>query len=155
MPFILTNAPAVFQQLQFINKVLGNLLDVCVVGYINDILIYLDSVDQHQDHVQEVLRHLQEARLYTNPKKYNFHTDTIEYLGFILTSTGLHMDLVKVATIQNWLEPWNVHDMQSFLGFANFYHHFIVDYSQLTLPLTNLCKKATPWNFGKTEATTF
>src|SRR5258707_12023258 len=153
MPFGLTNTPAVFQQ--FINEVLGNLLDVCMVGYIDDILIYSDSVDQHQDHVREVLRHLQEARLYVNPKKCNFHTDTVEYLGFILTPTGLHMDLAKVAVIQNWLEPWNIRDVQSFLGFVNFYHCFIADYSQMTLPLTNLCKKATPWNFGQKEMTAF
>src|SRR5258707_311467 len=153
MPFSLTNAPAVFQQ--FINEVLGNLLDICTVGYIDDILIYSDSIDQHQDHVQEVLRRLQEAGLYMNPKKCNFHTDTVEYLGFILTPTGLHMDPAKVAVIQNWLEPRNVCDMQSFLGFMNFYHCFIVDYSQMTLPLTNLCKKATPWNFGQKETTVF
>src|SRR5258708_25062747 len=153
MPFSLTNAPAVFQR--FINEVLGNLLDVCVVGYIDNILIYSDSVDQHQDHVQEVLRCLQEARLYANPKKCNFHTDTVEYLGFILTPTGLHMDPVKVAVIQNWPEPQNIHDVQSFLGFTNFYCHFITDYSQMTLPLTNLCKKATPWNFSKREMTVF
>src|SRR5260370_16568474 len=130
-------------------------MDICMVGYIDDILIYSDSVDQHRDHVQEVLRCIQEAGLYANPKKCNFHTDTIEYLGFILTPTGLHMDLVKVTVIQNWLELWNVCDVQSFLGFMNFYHCFIADYSQLTLPLTNLCKKATPWNFGEREATAF
>src|SRR5258706_5254917 len=153
MPFGLTNAPAVFQR--FINEVLGNLLDVCTVGYIDDILIYLASVDQHRDHVQEVLRHLQEAGLYMNTKKCNFHMDTVESLGFILTPTGLHMDLAKVAAIQNWLELRNIHDMQSFLGFTNFYCRFIADYSQMTLPLTNLCKKATPWNFGQRETTTF
>ena len=92
MPFSLTNSPAVFQQ--FINEVLGNLLDVCVIGYLDDILVYSDSVDQHQ-----------EARLYVNPKKCKFHTDTVEYLGFILTLTGLCMDLVKVAAIQSWPEP--------------------------------------------------
>src|SRR5258706_8117705 len=81
--------------------------------------------------------------------------DTVEYLGFILTPTGLHMDLMKVATIQGWPEPWNVCDVQSFLGFANFYHRFITDYSQMTLPLMNLCKKATPWNFGQKETTAF
>ena len=90
-----------------------------------------------------------------NPKKYNFHTDTIEYLGFILTPTGLHMDPAKVAVIQNWLELWNICDLQSFLGFTNFYHRFITDYSQMTLPLMNLCKKATPWNFGQREMTAF
>src|SRR5258708_35209395 len=137
MPFGITNAPAVFQQ--FINKVLENLLDVCAVGYIDNILIYLDSVDQHWDHVQEVLRHLQEAGLYVNPKKCNFHMDTVEYLGFILTPTGLHMDPAKVAMIQNWLELRNVHDMQSFLGFMNFYHPFLAVYSRMTLPWMNLC----------------
>src|SRR6266436_512661 len=153
MPFGLTNAPAVFQQ--FTNEVLGNLLDVCVVGYLDDILIYSDSVEQHWDHVQEVLRQLQEAGLYANPKKCSFHTDTVEYLGFILTPTGLHMDLTKVAAIQSWPELQNVCDMQSFLRFVNFYHCFIADYSQLTLPLTNLCKKTTPWIFSERETTTF
>src|SRR6266436_3858170 len=76
MPFGLTNAPAVFQR--FINEVLGNLLDVCMVGYIDNILIYSDSVDQHWDHVREVLRRLQEAGLYANPKKCNFHMDMLE-----------------------------------------------------------------------------
>ncbi len=153
MLFSLTNAPTVFQR--FINEVLGNLLDICAVGYIDDILIYSDSLETHWDHVWEVLRQLQEAGLYANPKKCKFHMDTVEYLGFILTPTGLHMDPMKVATIQGWPEPWNVCDVQSFLGFANFYRRFIADYSQLTLPLTNLCKKATPWNFGETEATAF
>src|SRR5258708_1057314 len=81
--------------------------------------------------------------------------DTVEYLGFILTPTGLHMDPTKVPAIQGWPEPRNVRYVQSFLGFKNFYCCFIADYPQLTLPLTNLCKKATPWNFGKMEATTF
>ena len=72
-----------------------------------------------------------------------------------MTPTGLHMALVKVAAIQNWPEPWNVHDVQSFLGFTNFYHCFIADYSQMTLLLMNLCKKATPWNFSQREMTAF
>src|SRR5258705_11804342 len=90
-----------------------------------------------------------------NPKKCSFHMDTVEYLGFILTLTGLHMDPMKVAAIQSWPELRNVRDVQSFLGFANFYCHFITDYSQLTLPLTNLCKKPTPWLFGEKETTAF
>src|SRR5258706_15077160 len=108
-----------------------------MVGYIDNILIYSDSVDQHWDHIQEVLRCLQQARLYMNPKKCNFHTDTVEFLGFILTPTGLHMDPAKVAMIQNGLELRNIHDMQSFLGFTTFYCRFIADSSQMTLPLPN------------------
>src|SRR5258708_40247824 len=65
------------------------------------------------------------------------------------------MDLAKVAETQNGPEPRNVRDVQSFLGFATFYRRFIADYSQMTLPLTNLCKKATPWSFGEREMTAF
>src|SRR5258708_21056837 len=153
MPIDLTNGPVVFQW--FINEVLGNLLDVYAVGYLDDILIHSDSIEQHWDHVWEVLRQLQEGGLYVNPKKCSFHMDTIEYLGFILTLTGLHMDLMKEAAIKSCPELWNVCNVQSFLGFVNFYCCFITDYSQLTLPQTNLCKKTTPWIFSKMEATPF
>ena len=106
MPFGLSNAPAAFQQ--FINEVLGDLLEVCAIGYLDDILIYSDSLDEHRRHVQEVLQRLQKANLYTNLKKCTFHTYTIEYLGFILSPEGLKMDLTKVSAIHSWLEPHNI-----------------------------------------------
>ena len=110
MPFSLMNGPATFQW--FINDVLGNMLDVCVIGYLDDILIYSDLLDQHQSQVREVLTHLQKVRLFTNPKKCKFHTDTVEYLGFIMSLEGLKMDLAKVTTILEWPEPRNVKDIQ-------------------------------------------
>ncbi len=99
MPFGLSNAPAVFQQ--FINDVLGDLLDICAISYLDNILIYYDSLDKHKDHVQDMLWWLQDAGLYANPKKCTFHTDTVEYLSFILSPGGLCMDPVKVLTIQS------------------------------------------------------
>src|SRR6266478_9667592 len=117
MPFRLSNAPAVFQR--FINDILEGLLDICAIGYIDDILVYSNSLEEHKDHVQEVLRQLQDAGLYANPKKCTFHTDMVEYLGFILSPEGLCMDPVKVLTIQAWLVPHNVCKVQSFLGFTN------------------------------------
>src|SRR5260221_6417142 len=84
-----------------------------------------------------------------------FHTDTVEYLGFILSLGGLCMDLAKVSMIRSWLEPHNICKVQSFLGFTNFYCQFISHYAELTQPLTNLCQKNTPWHFGETESTTF
>ncbi len=101
MPFGLSNAPAVFQW--FINDILGDLLDVCVIGYLDNILIYSNSLDEHKDHVWDMLQWLSYAGLYTNPKKCMFHTDTVEYLSFILSLGGLCMDLVKVLMIQSWL----------------------------------------------------
>src|SRR6266478_5278362 len=153
MPFGLSNAPAVFQR--FINDVLEGLLDVCTIGYIDDILVYSDSLEEHKDHVWEVLRQLRDAGLYANPKKCTFHTNTVEYLGFILSPEGLRMDPAKVLTIQAWLVPCNVREVQSFLGFANFYQHFISSYMEFTQPLTNLCQKNTPWHFGEPESTAF
>ena len=64
------------------------------------------------------------------------HTDTVDYLGFILSLDGLTVDLAKIASIQDWLEPQKVGDIQSFLGFANFYQRFIPYYSDITIPLT-------------------
>src|SRR5258707_1726596 len=79
----------------------------------------------------------------------------VEYLGFILSPEGLHMDPAKVSTIQAWLVPCNVCEVQSFLGFANFYRRFISGYTEFTQPLTNLCQKNTPWHFGEPESTAF
>ena len=70
--------------------------------------------------------------------------DTMEYLGFILSPEGLCMDPAKVSMIQSWPEPHNICEVQSFLGFTNFYQHFISHYAEFTQPLSNLCWKNTP-----------
>src|SRR5258707_12543854 len=153
MPFGLSNAPAAFQR--FINEVLGDLLDVCTVGYLDDILVYSDSLEDHWDHVREVLCRLHTTGLYANLKKCKFHMDTVEYLGFILSPKGLQMDPAKVSAILDWPEPQKVQDVQAFLSFANFYWRFIHDYLETTLPLNHLCKKSTTWHFGAEEAKVF
>src|SRR5258708_13973866 len=153
MLFRLSNAPASFQR--FINEVLGDLMDVCMVGYLDDILVYSDSLEDHRNHVWEVLRHLHKVGLYVNLKKCKFHMDTMEYLRFILSPKGLQMDPTKVSAIQDWPEPWKVQEVQAFLGFTNFYWRFIHDYSQMTHPLNHLCTKSTPWHFGAEEAKAF
>ena len=119
MPFRLTNAPAAFQR--FMNDIFSDMLDVCVIVYLDDILIYSDNLELHRKHVQEVLWRLQENGLYAGANKCYFHENTVEYLGYILSLTGLTMDPIKVQTIQDWPEPRKVKDVQSFLGFANFY----------------------------------
>ena len=103
---------------------------------------------QHKEQVREVLRRLRKHGLYASVKKSFFHTDTVEYLGYILTPTGLYMDEAKIKTIQDWPEPRKVKDIQSFLGFANFYRRFIYNYSAITIPLTRLMRKSIPWNFS-------
>ena len=146
MPFGLTNAPAAFQRLM--NNVFSDLLDICVLVYLDDILIDSDTVEEHHRHICEVLLRLQNNKLYARGDKCSFHEDTIEYLSFILSPNGLSMDPGKVSTILEWLEPHKVKDIQSFLGFTNFYRRFISDYSKITVPLTCLTRKGMPWDFS-------
>ena len=139
MPFGLTNAPASFQSL--INNTLREYLDVFAVVYLDDILIFSSSFEQHINHVRLVLERLRNAGLYVKSEKCEFHVDHVEFLGFCINPSGITMDPKKVSAIMDWPSPKSVHDVQSFLGFANFYRRFIHDYSRLTLPLTSLLKK--------------
>jgi len=147
MPFGLTNAPAAFQR--FVNTVFADMLDVCVVVYLDDILIYSEDMESHQQHVREVLRRLQLHGLFAKPEKCEFHSDSVEYLGYRLSPEGLTMSPDKIQTISDWPEPRKVKDIQSFLGFANFYRRFIFNYSNIVVPLTRLTRKDAPWVFSE------
>lgn len=133
MPFGLTNAPAAFQR--FMNDIFSDLLDVTVVVYLDDILIYSDDPAKHPEHVREVLKRLRANDLFCKPEKCEFHAEQIEYLGFIIGPEGISMDPKKISTILSWPQPRNVRDIQSFLGFANFYRRFIHGYSDIVVPL--------------------
>ena len=124
------------------------MLDVTIIVYLDDILIYSDNLEDHKKHIRKVLRHLCKHGLYAKPEKCEFHTDTMEYLGYCLSPTGLMMAQNKVDIIRDWPEPRKVKDIQSFLGFANFYRHFIYNYLDIAVPLTRLMRKAVPWNFS-------
>ncbi|KAJ3560359.1 hypothetical protein NP233_g10892 [Leucocoprinus birnbaumii] len=145
MPFGLTNAPAAFQR--FMNDIFSDLLDVSVTVYLDDILIYSDDLDIHRQHVKEVLRHLRKHGLFAKAEKCEFHSESVEYLGYILSPSGLKMSDDKIKIIKEWPEPKKVKDIQSFLGFANFYRRFIYNYSDIVVPLTRLTRKSVPWNF--------
>jgi len=94
MPFGLSNAPSVFQK--FINKIFSDLLNICIVIYLNNILIYLDNLEEHKDYVKKVLEWLWKHKLYTSPMKCSFHQHEVEFLGFILSPGELWMDSKKV-----------------------------------------------------------
>ena len=145
MPFSLTNAPAVFQQ--FINNIFSDILDIYVIIYLDDILIYLNNMSEYHWHVKEVLKCLCKASLYTKAEKCEFHSESVEYLRYILFLSGLIMSNDKVKIIQDWLKLKKVKDIQSFLGFANFYPQFIFNYLDIVIPLTCLTWKNIPWNF--------
>jgi hypothetical protein len=153
MPFGLVNAPAAFQH--FMNDIFSDLLDVCVIDYLDDILVYSDDSETHSEHVREVLSRLRKHGLYAAPDKCSFHATTVEYLGFILSPEGLKMDPMKVNVITDWPEPRKVKDVQSFLGFCNFYRRFIHAYADIALPLAHLTRKGQQWNFTEEYRSAF
>jgi len=129
------------------NDIFSDLLNVCIVIYLDDILIYSNNMSEHHWYVKEVLKHLCKAGLYAKAEKYKFHSESVEYLGYILSHSGLTMSDDKIKIIQDWPEPKKVKDIQFFLGFTNFYRRFIFNYSDIVIPLTRLTRKDIPWKF--------
>ncbi|QRW19743.1 Reverse transcriptase (RNA-dependent DNA polymerase) [Rhizoctonia solani] len=118
MTFGLTNAPAAFQH--FMNKLFKDLLDVCIIIYLDDILIYSKDDATHTQHVHEVLQQLMDNQLFCKASKCTFHITSMEYLGIIVLDKGFSLDRLKIQAIQEWPMPTKVKEVQSFLGFANF-----------------------------------
>ncbi|SPC60939.1 uncharacterized protein UHOD_11199 [Ustilago sp. UG-2017b] len=155
MPFGLTNAPASFQHLM--NDTFKDMLDRSLIIYLDDLLIYSSTLEQHQGHVSAVLARLRQAGLYAKAEKCQFSTLQTEFLGFVVSDQGVSMDPSKTEVITNWPVPKSMHDVQVFLGFCNFYRKFIPQYSRTAYPLTQLLRKeaqSTPfaWNHAAQHA---
>ncbi|KAJ1040698.1 hypothetical protein NDA10_002716 [Ustilago hordei] len=138
MPFGLANAPAHFQS--FINDIFRDIIGIYVVVYLDDFLIFSDTGEAHVKHVTEILTRLRSNRLFAKLSKCEFHTKTVEFLGYIIKPTGIEMDPEKVRTVKEWPMPESIHDIQRFLGFANFYRRFIAHFARIAKPLTALVK---------------
>ena len=143
MPFGLCNAPSTFQR--FINDIFRDMVDVFIVVYLDDILIFSRNASDHERHVKQVLERLRQHQLYAKAEKCEFHKDSVEFLGYQITTTGITMVQNKVDSLLSWPTPTNVKELQSFLGFANFYRRFIWKYSTLITPLTTLLRKDAKW----------
>jgi hypothetical protein len=139
MPFGLCNAPATFQA--YINQAMHGILDVYVIVYMDDILIYSQTEEEHVEHVKAVLARLQTHRLYAKLSKCEFHRSEVKFLGFVVGRDGIRMDSDRIETIRDWPEPQSVKDIQMFLGFTRFFCRFVSSYSQVTALLTEILKK--------------
>ena len=139
MPFGLTNAPAMFCTL--INKVLAPYLDRFVVVYLDDIIIYSKSLEEHVEHLRDVFQALRDNQLYVKKEKCSFAQEEVSFLGHIVGKGKLRMDPVKIKAILEWEPPTKVTELRSFLGLVNYYRRFIKGYSAISTPLTNLLKK--------------
>ncbi|QRW25753.1 Retrotransposable element Tf2 protein [Rhizoctonia solani] len=153
MPFGLTNAPAASQH--FMNNLFQDLIDVTVVIYLDDILIFLEKPEEHPSHVREVLSRLMKNQLFCKLLKCHFHVTTVDYLGIVISPAGFSMDQKKIEAITSWPQPKTVKQIQAFLGFVNYLRQFIPNFSLVAHPCHNLTRKETPWSWGNQEEEAF
>ncbi|KAE8247514.1 hypothetical protein A4X03_0g7031, partial [Tilletia caries] len=153
MPFGLCNAPSSFQR--FMNDIFRNMVDVFIVIYLDDILIFSKTAHEHEHHVKKVLERLRSTKLFAKAEKCEFSRDSVEFLGYRLSKDGVTMVMDKVNSVLSWPAPKSVKQLQSFLGFANFYRRFIWRYSEIVAPLTALLRKDTPWAWNEGCQTAF
>uniref|UniRef100_A0A8D0AQG0 Reverse transcriptase n=1 Tax=Sander lucioperca TaxID=283035 RepID=A0A8D0AQG0_SANLU len=153
MPFGLTNAPAVFQAL--VNDVLRDLLNRSVFVYLDDILIFSKNMEDHVQHVRQVLMRLLENKLYVKAEKCEFHSSSVSFLGYIVESGQVKTDPSKVQAVTEWPVPTTRKELQRFLGFANFYRRFIQNHSSLVAPMTRLTSPSIPFVWSAAAAKAF
>ena len=124
MPFGLSNASATFQG--YVNKILAEKLDIFVIVYLDNILIYTKDPGQpHVEAVRWILDQLRKHSLFANLKKCRFHQDEICFLGYVVLSKRISMEAKRIEVVKDWPEPKSVRNIQVFLGFANFYRRCI------------------------------
>jgi len=138
MSFGVTNAPAIF--MDYMNRIFHPFLDQFVVVFIDDILIYCMTLEEHKEHLRIVLQILKEKRLYAKLSKCEFWLEEVKFLGHVISNKGVSVDLTKVETILQWEPPKIVTEIRSFLGLAGCYRRFIEGFSKISMLLTQLTK---------------
>jgi hypothetical protein len=139
MSFGLTNAPAYFMYLM--NKVFMEYRDKIIVVFIDDILVYSRTEEEHEEHLRLVLQKLRDHKLYVKLSKYEFWLKQVALLGHIIQKGGISVDPSKIQDVLRWNVPMSVSDIRSFLGMASYYWRFIEALSKITKPMTELLKK--------------
>ena len=154
LPFGLCNAPSTFQTLMN-SLFFGKGLDKFVIVYLDDILIFSNSLGEHAQHVKVVMDILRENKLYANPEKCMFFHQELPFVGHTISRTGVSMDTSKVQSILDWPDLTSVKDIERFLGLTGYYRRFIKDYAKLTLPLVSLKQKDSVFQWGEEQQKSF
>ncbi|GBG88920.1 hypothetical protein CBR_g48532 [Chara braunii] len=147
MPFGLTNAPATFQRCM--NDLFRPWLDRFVVVYLDDILVFSKTLEEHQGHLRQVLEKLREANFKINAKKCEWAKTQVLYLGHVLDGDDIKLEDSKIAAIRDWPTPRTLTELRSFLGLANYYRKFVRNFSTIAAPLRRLLRKETIWKWDK------
>lgn len=149
MPFGLCNAPGTFQRLM--ERLFGDCRYQSVLLYLDDVIVFSSSVQQHLERLEQVFSRLENQGLKVKLSKCNFFQKRVEYLGHVVSADGVSMDPDKVAVVRDWMQPCNLAELRSFLGFASYYRRFIAGFSTMASPLNRLVAKLLPP--GKTGKT--
>jgi hypothetical protein len=135
MPFRLSNTPATFQNMM--NHIFRDVLDLGLIVYLDDILIYAEIVEEHDHIIMEVLKYFAANGLAISQDKCFWSTSRVDFLGYVLSKEGIEMAQDKVQCIRDWGRPNSLRDVQSFIGFTNCYRRFIEGFSKITKPLSD------------------
>ena len=138
-PLGLTNPPAAF--IDLMHRVFQPYLDQFVMVFVDEILIYSQSEEEHEDHLRIVLRDLREHQLYAKFSKCEFWLTEVRFLGHVMSVSSVLVDLGKVEAVMSWERLKPVFEIRSFLGLAGYYRRFIEDFSRLATPVTRLNQK--------------
>ena len=134
MPFGLTNAPAVF--MDQMNRTFRELLDICVVVFIDDILVYSMGEDEHEEHLRKVLETLRRYKWFAKLSKCDFWLREVAFLGHVIDAEGIKVDPAKIKAVVEWKSPSSVSEVRSFLGLAGHYRRFVRNFSKIAKPMT-------------------
>jgi hypothetical protein len=145
--FGLTNAPAYFMNLM--SKVFMEELDRFVVVFVDDILIYSETAEEHEEHLRIVLKRLRQEKLYTKFSKYEFWMEKVAFLGHVFSAKWIVVDPSKVESVTKWEQPLNMTDVRSFLGMAGYYRRFIENFSKIAKPMIELLKNNTKFEWSE------
>ncbi|GKF01652.1 putative reverse transcriptase domain-containing protein [Tanacetum coccineum] len=139
MPFGLTNAHAVFMDLM--NQVYKPYLDKFVIVFIDDILIYSKSKQEHEKHLKLILELLKKEQLYAKFSKCEFWIPKVQFLGHVIVSQGIHVDPAKIESIKYWASPKTPTEIRQSLGLTGYYRRFIEEFLKIAKPMTKLTQK--------------
>ncbi|GJV71550.1 putative reverse transcriptase domain-containing protein [Tanacetum coccineum] len=153
MPFDLTNAPVVFMDLM--NPVCRPYLDKFVIVFIDDILIYSKSEEEHEVHLKLILELLEREKLFGKFSKCEFWLQEVHFLGHVVNSEGIHVDPSKIKAMKNWNPSKTPTEIRSFLGLAGYYRRFIANFLKIAKPLTLLTQKNKKFDWGDEQENAF
>jgi RNase H-like domain found in reverse transcriptase/Reverse transcriptase (RNA-dependent DNA polymerase)/Integrase zinc binding domain/gag-polyprotein putative aspartyl protease len=152
LPMGMANSPSIFVALM--NDVFHGMEEFVLV-YLDDILVFSKTPEEHVGHLRQVLERLRKHELYAKRSKCEFNKCTLKFLGHIICAEGTKVDPEKIQALLDWPTPKNATDVRQFMGLANYFRKFILGISMLAKPLTDLTKASTPWGWQEAQQTAF